>query len=54
MIGAIRELILPQTTIIIPNSMEARRLAELLGDIGPPSAGSDAMIPIRPSLHRER
>jgi len=32
MIAAIKDLILPQTTIIIPNSMEARRLAELLGD----------------------
>ena len=28
MIHAIRELLLPQTTIITPNSMEARRLAE--------------------------
>src|SRR5512139_3821304 len=28
MINAIRELLLPQTTILTPNSMEARRLAE--------------------------
>jgi hydroxymethylpyrimidine/phosphomethylpyrimidine kinase len=28
MIGAIRELLLPQTTILTPNSLEARRLAE--------------------------
>jgi len=28
MIGAIRELLLPQTTILTPNTLEARRLAE--------------------------
>ena len=28
MIGAMRELLLPQTTILTPNSLEARRLAE--------------------------
>lgn len=28
MLGAIRELLLPQTTVLTPNSMEARRLAE--------------------------
>ena len=28
MIAALRELLLPQTTILTPNSLEARRLAE--------------------------
>ena len=32
MIGAMRALLLPQTTIITPNSLEARRLVEFDGD----------------------
>jgi hydroxymethylpyrimidine/phosphomethylpyrimidine kinase len=32
MVGALRELLIPQTTIITPNSMEARRLAANEGD----------------------
>lgn len=32
MIAAIRELLLPQTTILTPNSIEARRLAEETGE----------------------
>ncbi len=34
MIGAMRALLLPQTTIITPNSLEARRLVEPDGDEG--------------------
>ncbi len=44
MISAIRELILPQTTIIIPNSMEARRLAEALAE--GKDANDDAEDPV--------
>ena len=34
MLAAIRELLIPQTTIITPNSIEARRLCEDEGDDG--------------------
>ncbi|MFA7291718.1 MAG: bifunctional hydroxymethylpyrimidine kinase/phosphomethylpyrimidine kinase [Rhodocyclaceae bacterium] len=36
MLEAIRELLLPQTTVLTPNSMEARRLAEEDEDEDPP------------------
>ncbi len=32
LVAAIRDLLLPQTTVLTPNSLEARRLAELLED----------------------
>ena len=38
MTHAIRELLLPQTTILTPNSIEARRLAETDDDDAPPLA----------------
>ena len=34
MVGALRELLIPQTTILTPNSLEARRLAAEEGDEG--------------------
>jgi hydroxymethylpyrimidine/phosphomethylpyrimidine kinase len=37
MLHAMRELLLPQTTILTPNSMEARRLADAEDDEEPPS-----------------
>lgn len=37
MISALRELLLPQTTILTPNSIEARRLATTDEDENPPS-----------------
>jgi hydroxymethylpyrimidine/phosphomethylpyrimidine kinase len=36
MVEAIVELLLPQTTILTPNSLEARRLAEIDADSSPP------------------
>ncbi len=38
MVHVLREVLLPQTTILTPNSMEARRLADVDGDDEPPLA----------------
>lgn len=35
MITALRELLLPQTTVLTPNSLEARRLTEVGGNENP-------------------
>lgn len=42
MVSAMRELLLPQTTVLTPNSPEARRLAEQDDDEGEPDADESA------------
>ncbi len=42
-LGALRDLLLPQTTLITPNSVEARRLVEEEEDVEPPDLDTCAM-----------
>lgn len=54
MIAALRELLLPQTTILTPNSIEARRLCEDEGDDGEGSdeRSADARLPLAECARR--
>ena len=44
MIAALRELLLPQTTILTPNSLEARKLAGDAADFNESAAGSEPTL----------
>jgi hydroxymethylpyrimidine/phosphomethylpyrimidine kinase len=46
MVAALRDLLLPQTTVLTPNSLEARRLAELLEEDEEDEEGDEGETPL--------